>query len=429
MDNKPMPLHYAFVLGKHPELSRAEITAILPNVHLLCSTQETLILTTPTPLSGDFIDQLGGTIKIAKIELETKEIHPDVFKFLLDKKFKQKKTYKNTLSQEEQSSKIVFGMSWYGTKNIKQSLRKGLEFKKHLKTKGMRSRFVTSQDKTLSSVVVQKNRLLIDGIEFIIIEDHDRLYAGYTLAVQDFESYSLRDYGRPARDDRSGMLPPKVAQILINLTGVDKKRALLDPFCGSGTILQEAMLLGYEKIIGTDKDPRAIENTKKNIAWLKTHYLQHQTDHKHNAQHKQRRFGSLHFPMPQLIATPIERLQEYIPETSVNCIVFEGFLGPPHVTSTQLPSLILELTALYKKTFEVCSRLLNNEGIIACAIPAWQFHRQLTFLPMEKILPTNLRLQIKRGQTPRKSFLYARPNQTVCREIFLLKKGRSTARL
>ncbi len=49
-------------------------------------------------------------------------------------------------------------------------------------------------------------------------------------------------------------------------------KKILDPFCGSGTILQEAMLLGFKNIYGSDKDKRAIANSKENINWLKKEY-------------------------------------------------------------------------------------------------------------------------------------------------------------
>ncbi|MCB9806812.1 hypothetical protein H6768_02830 [Candidatus Peribacteria bacterium] len=50
--------------------------------------------------------------------------------------------------------------------------------------------------------------------------------------------------------DRSmvvGMMPPKIAQIMINLaTKGDKKVAIWDPFCGLGTTLIEAFHGGWK---------------------------------------------------------------------------------------------------------------------------------------------------------------------------------------
>ncbi|OGY79413.1 MAG: hypothetical protein A3B74_01065 [Candidatus Kerfeldbacteria bacterium RIFCSPHIGHO2_02_FULL_42_14] len=414
-----MKFQYAFILGNHPVISQAEIIALLPHAHILCSTNETLFIELSTDLPSDFLNGLGGTIKIARIESETKMINNQIFELILNKREEKQHTRNHKKREKIQIRKIDFGISWYGSKNRKLALRNGLEFKKYLKSKGIKSRLVTSQGKTLSSVVVEKNHLVSDGIEFIIIENGHDFYSGYTIAIQNFESYSLRDYGRPARDDRSGMLPPKVAQMLINLTGTDKNRILLDPFCGSGTILQEALLLGYEKIIGADKDIVAIENTKKNLVWLSTHFLPSYKQTHSDTQKESHRVKAI---MPELIESPIENLNKYIKGASVHCIVFEGFLGSPNITYRQLPGTVAELTALYKSTFHICAQLLVANGIIACALPAWRFHNTFTFLPMNTLLPKNLQLQNRVNQTPRKSFIYARPMQTVCREIFILKK-------
>lgn len=71
----------------------------------------------------------------------------------------------------------------------------------------------------------------------------------------------MRDYGRPARDARVGMLPPKLAQIMLNLSVKDEKSGtVLDPFCGTGVLLQEAALAGFD-FIGSDIEPRMVEMT------------------------------------------------------------------------------------------------------------------------------------------------------------------------
>ena len=91
--------------------------------------------------------------------------------------------------------------------------------------------------------------------------------------MQPFKDLSRLDFGRPARDDFSGMLPPKLAQIMINLAQVQNPEALIiDPFCGSGTILSEALLMGYKDLLGSDISPKAIADTYKNISWIKDLY-------------------------------------------------------------------------------------------------------------------------------------------------------------
>jgi len=127
----------------------------------------------------------------------------------------------------------------------------------------------------LSSAQVLHNQLAGDlGWELLFIRDGDRTWMAQTTAVQDITSYARRDQNRPKRDARVGMLPPKLAQTIVNLaTGPlpsDEGNVILDPFCGTGVILQEASLMGYGTY-GTDLEPRMIDYSRANLEWLATH--------------------------------------------------------------------------------------------------------------------------------------------------------------
>jgi SAM-dependent methyltransferase len=68
--------------------------------------------------------------------------------------------------------------------------------------------------------------------------------------------------------------PAKLAQIIINLAAGparDGQLTILDPFCGTGVVLQEALLMGYNAY-GTDLEPRMIAYTTENLQWLSTTY-------------------------------------------------------------------------------------------------------------------------------------------------------------
>lgn len=64
-------------------------------------------------------------------------------------------------------------------------------------------------------------------------------------------------------EERSGALRPTVAAAMVRLAG-DPGDALLDPCCGSGTILSEALQAGWNEVYGADIDPDAIDTARYN---------------------------------------------------------------------------------------------------------------------------------------------------------------------
>jgi len=63
-------------------------------------------------------------------------------------------------------------------------------------------------------------------------------------------------------------LKPKLARALINLSRAGEGNVLLDPFCGAGSVLIEAGILGINTI-GSDFDDEMIVRAKKNLIFYK----------------------------------------------------------------------------------------------------------------------------------------------------------------
>lgn len=57
---------------------------------------------------------------------------------------------------------------------------------------------------------------------------------------------------------------PKFARAMLNVARIPLGGRVLDPFCGTGGILIEAALLGYQAL-GSDIDPRMIEGSERNL--------------------------------------------------------------------------------------------------------------------------------------------------------------------
>jgi hypothetical protein len=168
--------------------------------------------------------------------------------------------------------KISFGISSYISDHSKKQLRtSGIALKKRLHSAGFKARYVPNREKLLSPAQVWHNKLdMENNFELTIFQDGDETVVTRTTSVQDVRGYSRRDREKPERDSKIGMLPPKLAKTMINLSGL-QSGTLLDPYCGSGTVLMEAMLMGFDTI-GSDISIRMTEMAEKNMKWFKKHF-------------------------------------------------------------------------------------------------------------------------------------------------------------
>jgi tRNA (guanine10-N2)-dimethyltransferase len=64
-----------------------------------------------------------------------------------------------------------------------------------------------------------------------------------------------------------GVIMPKVARVLVNLSGLNANELLLDPFCGTGGILIEAGMVGA-RIIGSDVQEMMVRGAKGNLQFF-----------------------------------------------------------------------------------------------------------------------------------------------------------------
>ena len=346
-------MKYFFLLGSNPALSLAELSAvvILKNPSLVGD--DLLISECAAEIEpSSLIKSLGGIIKIGIIrqelsgQLKQDELLSAVQILIEDKR---------KISGE---GKFNFGFSDYGPRGFnKKDL--GIKLKRYFSEQKISSRFVVSQDKSLSSVVVEQNKLIRRGIEIVLAEAAGKIILGETLAVQPFKDLSLRDYGRPARDDQSGMLPPKLAQAMINLAQlVDKEDLLVDPFCGSGTVLSEALLLGYKNICGSDISTKAIDDTKKNISWVKELY----------------KLKDIKF---KFAAKNVLDLSKFIKLEGAAAVVTEPYLGPQR-GRIDFEVVIKELENLYSGALREFHKILVPGGRVVMVWPIFYGDRPIS---------------------------------------------------
>jgi tRNA G10 N-methylase Trm11 len=243
-------MKYFFLPGRLEDLSWAEFNSVCEstlNVDYKASRlKKYFLLETEYDDIPKLFSRLGGCIKCGVFlekDLDVKE--------LSDKK------------------KVIFGISSYTQKISLRDIKKlSQNFKEEFSKSGIKVRFVLPREgNSLSSAQVLNHNLLNDGFELVLFENE----MGKTLAIQDIESFSARDYDKPFVDSKMGVLPVKLARMMVNMAGLVEGQTLWDPFCGSGNVLLEGLDLGYN-VLGSDIDAKSLEGTKSNVDWAKNKF-------------------------------------------------------------------------------------------------------------------------------------------------------------
>jgi len=389
-----MQTTYCFHLGREQDLSELELRAVFgPNIKR--HGDMALLDHEPFANAKTVLDGLGGCIKLSEVWAES-ETQEAMVKGMADR-----------LIELLPEGKMIFGLSVFPQderflKNILKKIK--LELREH----GRNGRFL-NQMGNLTSAVIEKGGLLRTMTDFNILKVEGKILISQTLAVQDFAGYSLRDYEKPVRLAKQGMLPPKLAQMMINLAGLATKeinfggKTLYDPFCGSGTILGEAILKGMN-VIGSDRDPIAMDAAQKNLNWFKqTPFFAEK--------------GAADRNVDLFIADATELTKKDLP-TPPDLVVSETYLGPPMHMSMPEADIFKthsKLLGLYEHMLRTLHPLLKPGTPLVFAFPIHYTYKN-TF-------PINgLKAMIGTcGYTVHHAVRYHRQDQAVGREIFVLE--------
>ena len=324
------------------------------------------------------------------------------------------------MMQNPRGGKVLFGFSVYGGHTaLKKRLEKlPVALKRALKTQGKSVRWVTSEKgQPLSPAAVTKLKLTSQGYDFVLLVHENKIAVGLTTHAQDADAWSLRDYGRPARSAKSGMLPPKLARMMVNLAQVPEGGTLFDPFCGSGTMLMEAALAAPAgKIIGSDINPQQIKDTEANLDWLVQQNIikneQRQKIQTFVSDIRDLELKNSIFPLPPSTFHP----------GAIDCVVTEGYLGPPLrgvETKKELDRTAAEITDVWRTALQTLYPLLKENGRIVCVWPSFKTQTGSAYVNLSKDpeLLKNYRL-VNEG-----ALIYHREGQFVSRQIFIFEKG------
>lgn len=253
-----------FILGRQPAIGRAELESLYGSDHLTPINNEAIACDLPP--SEIAFPRLGSSVKMGVYLGTIKGASPAILQ-------KELPAYVSRCVAAIPEGKIQLGLSAYGgSLQAKQLLAVGLTLKKELREQNRSVRLIPNQEAALSSAQVLHNHLTGgQGIELLLIRYKETTVVAQSVAVQDITAYAKRDQKRPKRDAFVGMLPPKLAQTIVNLataqTAPTQDSIVLDPFCGTGVVLQEATLMGFA-VYGTDLNPRMIDYSDQNLLWL-----------------------------------------------------------------------------------------------------------------------------------------------------------------
>lgn len=391
-------MQYLFLLGRNFEFSRAELVNFCDEVHSDSEKAlfigENLKFENPRELPKSkeqiFLDRLGGTIRFGKVLGEftsKKELIDQVLNIV-------KETAKEGVVPK-------VGLSVFGGGKLLLGDFMGI-IKEDFEASGTKIRIENHAGKNMTSGQIFDRRLLQKGNEFVIWKNGNSFLLAQTVANQNLRNYTLRDRKKSFRDAKMGMLPPKLAQILINLANPEIKDLVIDPFCGSGTVNTEAAVMGFQTE-GSDINANFIKGAQQNF-----------------------------IEMSEKFRYPVGNGRFFVEDaTQINwenksgIICTEGFLGHNFTKSPEIKEIDAQARMILKIWLKVFKKL-EKSGIktVSLCLPCWNFKgRKISIAKQlfEKV--ESFGYKVTTPFNGKKTFIYERDKTFVARELCVLKKS------
>ncbi len=355
-----------FMFGRDKALSYLELVSYFKRKDIffkvIGKNEDYLIVETYLD-AGRVINELGGTVKIGQFveERHTAKI--------IDK----------------MPNKVYYALQDFDNSNIID------KFKHEFKTQKIKAQDITH--KISPSEIINK-KMIETKSDFVYVKG--MLFQ--TIAVSNPGELERRDTMRPVQDV-TGAISIRLAKILINLSQVKDNGELLDPFCGIGTILQEALLMGINTT-GIDSSPEKVDAARKNLERFSKEY---------KIKNK--------FRLSIGDAKSLSEILKY----NVDAIVTEPYLGPlikEKLSIEEAKKIIDSLMPLYKSFFNEAYNTLIPGGFIAVILPYFfvknqkigvdinQVKGRLSVHNFENLIPID----------------YSTGKNKIGREIYILKK-------
>lgn len=381
---------FAFWLGREYKLSVAELWAVFPKAVFQYIGDEICILSGVEKASVlKIAPTLWGTIKIMEL-IENYQGNPSEMILEIAQKSQGKFQYAISVFWQKKDLKRIL----INTKNL-------------LKKSEISSRFVNKDFKNLSSAQIIGERLVEKETDFSIIDTKEFEYFGKSIWVQDIENYGKRDFWK-TRDMDIGMLPPKLAQMMLHFSGGQK---IYDPFVWLGTVLIESILMGNSEVYGSDINPEMVQTAKKNIVFTTQNFSQNL-----------KKYEIIELDARGISSSSLLKFSD--------AIVSEGYLGQVFqkysITEKKVSEEREKLLKIYSDFFFGLKKV-NYKWVIVISFPFWEIRGKYVYFSevyeliqkyckIEHMLPFHP--EIKHTKTG--SLLYKRTTQIVGREIYKL---------
>lgn len=314
----------------------------------------------------------------------------------LASKFEGVESLKSLISESDLKNVAVTD---YANNNITSSDLKNI--KSDLKNKKS-IRFIDFKTDSHSLIVLRKQHVL----ELNLLSDN---IIAETIWIQNSDEWTNRDRRRPYQDIKRGMLPPKIARIMVNLASRGESITIADPFCGTGTISQEAMMVGCD-VFASDISIDAVQGTRENLSWIKSKY------------NLESNFSAEVFD-----ATNLDKKTD-----NVDAIVTEPYMGPlisdrnnkifigsTIFTEEKIKNIIKGLNKLYLGAIKSWHNVLTDNGIVVMIFPEFHIKDKIYKLPLVDTCEKHMYNKVAHED-------YGKEKSLVRRQIIILEKSNGT---
>jgi len=361
--------------GSNRDLSKLEISSLLERIEpkklVFQEWKNNLILGLSENEKGHFfklLDKTGSIVKAGSLEIENniqkeESWKPDL-RVLLEKHVL--KQYNKTRKQLKVSISIQ-STSKETTKNIHKIVQKIVQDLSSDLDIPIKILKFKNESYEQTPFQYHKENMNKRGFEITGFVIKSKMLLGITRWVTNPLLDIKQDEGRKVRFFTHGT-SIKMSRSLVFISQIRKGGTLLDPFCGTGTILLEGLKQGFE-VVGIDKDPKCYRASKENL-----NQFSMQSPSKDRLKDKWQVFKQDSRYLPSIL------------KRKIDAIVTEPYLGPflnDLPEEDEAAGIMFDLESLYIAVLKSSRDFLKPESKVVMIFPEYRFSN-------EKIISPNL---------------------------------------